>query len=174
MARVLYDEFRDIFATEDNPINTDEPYFSYDLSLKAKNKIIQGKYYRINPRLEPVMQSLLHDMINKNIIDESDSVHHSPVLCVRKSKYFNSKELDPKMFRVVQDARMLNTVLTKHFYPLKRCIGVMHTLSKRSNKVFSSIDLESAFHQIGISPKSRPLTAFRANNNNYQYKTMVQ
>ncbi len=112
-------------------------------------------------------------MIDKNIIEESDSVHHSPVLCVRKPKYVNSKELDPKIFRVVQDARMLNTELIKHFYHLKRCIDVMHTLSKRSNKVFSSINLESAFHQIGISPSSRPLTAFRANNN-YQYKTMVQ
>ncbi len=113
-------------------------------------------------------------MINKIIIEESDSVLRSPVLCVRKPKYFNSKELDPKMIRLVQDARMLNTELTKHFYPIKRCIDVMHTLNKRSNKVFSSLDLESAFHQNGISPSRRPLTAFRANNNSYQYKTMVQ
>ncbi len=34
MARDLCDEFRDIFAPENTPINTDEPYFSYDLSLK--------------------------------------------------------------------------------------------------------------------------------------------
>ncbi len=173
-ARDLCDSYSDIFATDHNPINTQEPFFIYDLSLKDKDKLIQGKYYRVNPRLESILTSLLQDMIDKDIIEESNSCHHSPILVVRKPKYLHSKELHPKMFRVVQDARLLNKELTKHFYPLKRCIDVMHNLAKGTNKVFSILDMENAFHQIGISPSSRYLTAFRANSNNYQYKKMAQ
>ncbi len=173
----LLDEYRDVFSSEDNPIGPKytKPYFEHDLKIKPDSPPITGKYYRTNPRLEPVVKHIIEDYITKGILEKSSSPNDSPVIYVRKPKYFGSTSLDPKEFRLVQDARELNKRLaSKHFYPLPRCIDVIHNLNKSKNKIWSVLDLESAYYQISLSPKSRPWTASKANNQNLQWTVTVQ
>jgi hypothetical protein len=68
------------------------------------------------------------------------------------------------------DYHRLNTVTIKNKYPLPRIDILFDQLSKA--KVFSKIDLRSAYHQIKIHPEDIPKTAFSTRYGLYEYLVM--
>jgi len=68
------------------------------------------------------------------------------------------------------DYRQLNVVTIKKKYPLPRNDILFDQLSKA--KVFSKIDLRSAYHQIKIQLQDIPKTAFSTRYGFYEYLVM--
>ena len=95
-------------------------------------------------------------MERDGIIEESKSSFNSPLIVVKKK----SGEIRP-----VIDFRELNKMVIAENYPLPRIDDMLSNLG--GAKIFSSLDLRSAFHQIELSENSQELTAFSVNFRKY-------
>ena len=97
------------------------------------------------------------------IIEESKSSFISPLIVVEKK----GGDIRP----VIDFRELINKIvlITEHF-PLPRIDDLLSNLG--GAKIFSSLDLRSAFHQIELSGDSRELTAFSVNFKKYQFKKL--
>ena len=93
-------------------------------------------------------------MLDKNIIEESDSPYNSPVWVVPKK----SDALGKQKWRIVIDFRKLNELTDQDAYPLPTIDDILSQLGNA--KFFSALNLSSGFHQIPMDPDSKKYTAF--------------
>ncbi|KAJ9531015.1 hypothetical protein QJQ45_000984 [Haematococcus lacustris] len=71
---------------------------------------------------------------------------------------------------LAKDYRQLNKITLRDQYPLPRIDDLFDKLS--GCKVFSSLDLQAGYHQIRITPKDVPKTAFRTPEGHFQFKVL--
>ena len=103
-------------------------------------------------------------MLKDNIIRPSKSPYSSPVWVVPK-KGFN-EDGTPKS-RLVIDFKKLNEHTISDKYPIPDTNVILSNLGKP--KYFSTIDLESGFHQILMKESDIQKTSFSVNNGKYEY-----
>jgi hypothetical protein len=103
----------------------------------------------------------LADFLAKGYIEPSSSPYGAPVLFVSKKD---------GGLRMCIDYRALNKLTVKNRYPLPRIDDLLDQL--QGAKVFSSLDLQSGYHQIRISDQDVPKTAFRTPMGHYQFKVL--
>ncbi len=116
-----------------------------------------------------------HDFVNKEIdrllengiIQPSKSPYNSPIWTVPKKGLDDNGR--PKR-RMVVDYQKLNAHTTNDRYPIPDINMTVQNLGKA--KVFSTIDLESGFHQILIKESDREKTAFAVNGAKYEFVRM--
>ena len=65
---------------------------------------------------------------------------------------------------------LLNKITVKNKYPLQRIDQLMNSLA--GAKIFTSLDLQSGYHQIRITPEDVAKTAFRTPFGHYQFKVL--
>ena len=97
-------------------------------------------------------------MLDKGIIQPSCSSYSSPIFLVPKGA---------NDFRPVVDYRVLNTRLSIESIPLPDVHNCFHWFA--GAKYFTSLDLNSAYHQIPLAEKSRQYTAFATDWNLYEF-----
>lgn len=68
---------------------------------------------------------------------------------------------------VVDFSQTINRFTELDAYPVPRIEEIVNEISK--NKVYSKIDLSSAYYQVGIIPEERPYTGFQADGGLYQF-----
>jgi hypothetical protein len=107
------------------------------------------------------LKTELKELLDKGFIRLSLSEWGCLALFVKK------KDQSMRMF---MDYRLLNAVTIKNKYRLPRINILFDELSKA--KVFSKIDLRSAYHQIKIRPQDIPKTAFSTRYGLYEYLVM--
>ena len=113
-----------------------------------------GNPVRIPPRRIPAHYRMevnrqIQTMLEQNIIEESSSPWMAPAVFVRKK----SGDL-----RLCIDYRELNKRTVKDAYPLPLPDEVQDRLS--GSTVFSTLDLQSGYWQLPVSPTDQPKTAF--------------
>jgi len=106
-------------------------------------------------------------MLKEEIIRPSRSPYNSPVLVVPK-KGFN-EDGTPKL-RLVIDYKKLNENTIPDRYPMQDPSVILSNLGKA--KYFSTIDLESGFHQILMNEPDIQKTSFSINNGKYEFLRM--
>lgn len=100
-------------------------------------------------------------MLKRGIIEPSNSAWSSPVVLITK------KDGTP---RFCIDYRKVNDATVKDAYPIPRVGDCIDALS--GSKYFGSLDLNSGFWQVGMSPEDKEKTAFATTMGLYQFTVM--
>ncbi|XP_055910407.1 uncharacterized protein LOC129944768 [Eupeodes corollae] len=119
--------------------------------------------YSDNEFVNKEVEKLLKD----GIIQKSRSPYNSPIWTVPKKGIDENGR--PKR-RMVIDFQKLNSRTITDRYPIPDVNMTIQNLGKA--KIFSTIDLESGFHQIKIKESDREKTAFAVNGAKYEFIRM--
>lgn len=127
---------------------------------------IHTKQYRFPPVHKGEIDSQVRQLLTNEIIKPSISPYNSPLWIVPKKA--DSK--GNKRWRMVIDYRALNERTVGDAYPLPNITEILDQLG--SAKYFSVFDLASGFHQIQMSEKDAPKTAFSTPYGHYEFQRM--
>ena len=109
------------------------------------------------------MNRQLKEMLEADIIEESDSMWQNPVVMVKKKN---------GQLRFAVDYRKLNAVTKQYSFPLPRLEDVFDTIGTTQAKFFSTLDLASGFWQIPMDEETKHKSAFVTPTGVYQWKRM--
>ena len=101
------------------------------------------------------------EMLDQNVIQPSTSAWASPVVLVRKKD---------GQLRFCVDYRKLNQISKCEAFPLPNISDLLDSLTDA--KLFSTLDLHSAYWQIPMDPSDREKTAFTTQNGLYEFLRM--
>ena len=121
----------------------------HTIPLKGDEPPPHKKMYRMSRDEIQECEKQVKMLLEKGFIQKSNSEYGSPVIFVAKK--------DGSM-RMCIDYRALNKQTRKNRYPLPRIDDLFDQLQGAT--VFSSIDLQSAYHQVRLKPEDVPKTAF--------------
>jgi hypothetical protein len=153
-------EFPDVFS-DDLPGMPPERAIEFMTELQLGTAPIAKPLYKMSPVELKELRVQLQGMLTKGYIHPSTSPWACSVLFVEKKE----KEL-----RLCVDYRPLNVVTIKIKYPLPRIDILFDQLAEA--QVFSKNDLRFGYHQIKISAKDIPKTAFTMRYGLYEYLVM--
>lgn len=108
--------------------------------LKPSSKPPFRHAYRLSPLELAEAKSQIADLIARGHVEPSTSPYSSPILCIQKKD---------GTLRMCVHYRALNKLTAKNKYPIPRIDDLLDQL--QGSKVFSSLDLTSGYHQIGIT-----------------------
>lgn len=135
------------------------------IPLKPGTNPIFTRQYRIPENQKEEVQRQIDEMEGKGIIEKSNSPWNSPLLLVPKK----SDETGEKKFRLVIDYRKLNSVTMPQTYPTPLIDEIIDQMNNA--KLFTTLDLQGAFHQIPMDPASKEYTAFSTSIAKYQFRS---
>lgn len=153
-------KYADIFALEGDNLETNN-FYNQTIEL-SDNVPVYIKNYRSPESQRDEINIQVNKMLDDGIIEPSVSHFNSPILLVQKKS-----STDKKKWRLVVDFRQLNKKLLADKFPLPRIDEILDQLGRA--KYFSTLDLMSGFHQIGLEKNSRKYTAFSTTKGHYQF-----
>ncbi|PAA63164.1 hypothetical protein BOX15_Mlig027025g2 [Macrostomum lignano] len=116
---------------------------------------------RTTPAQKEFLDRHINQLIEQGVIEESNSEWASPIVLVRKKDGSQ---------RLCIDYRSVNKVIKPCTFPLPLIEESFDSLA--GSKVFSSLDLTSAYWQVGIREQDRDLTAFTCPQGTYRWKVV--
>lgn len=121
---------------------------TYKIQLSDSTPVKSHPYQLALPKFN-FMREHINKLLDLGVIQPSSSPYASPAFLVTRPD---------KKPRLVVDYRKLNQKVVLEAVPLPNLHNVAQWFAKA--KYFSVLDLSSAYHQIPLSPESRPITAF--------------
>ncbi len=117
--------------------------------------------YRLSPAEVQEVEKQIKELLKQGLIEPSNSPYGAPIIFVKKKD---------GTLRMCCDWRRLNAQTVKSRYPLPRIDELLDAL--QGAQIFSSLDLQSGYHQILIHPEDAPKTAFTTPFGHYQWRVM--
>ncbi|KAJ9511736.1 hypothetical protein QJQ45_022600, partial [Haematococcus lacustris] len=157
--QALLDKYSSIFAefTELPP----DRGVGHSIKLKPNEPIPHSRPYKLSPIEQAELAKRIPEYIAKGWIEPSDSPYSSPLLFVEKND---------GTLRMCVDFRALNKITVRDRFPLPLIDDLFDKL--QGCTLFSSMDLQSGYHQILIPAEDVPKTAFSTPTGHYQYKVL--
>ena len=155
----LLSKFPEVIAQHDKDIGTTD-IFTHDITLTQSAPVRQAAR-RLSPTKSAIVKTLIDDMLTHDIIEPSTSPYASPIVLVDKPDGSH---------RFCVDYRKLNGITQKDAYPLPRIDDTLDALHGCTH--FSTLDLQSGYWQVPMSPRSKPYTAFITSQGLFQFKRM--
>ena len=121
----------------------------FRINLTPRALPITRPPYQLSNKENEEMRKQLSELESRQFIRSSSSSWGASAIFVKKSD---------STLRLCVDYRKLNELTIKNKYPLPRIDDLFDQLS--GAKVFSQLDLATAFHQLCIIEDSIPLTSF--------------
>ncbi len=154
--------FKDVFdekAAKELP-----PHRPYDCEIKLKPnaKLHYGPIYPLTEKESVALKKYIDENSTKGFIRKSKSPAAASVFFVPKK--------DINDLRLVVDYRPLNESTIRDSYPLPLINDMLENLSK--GKVFSKLDLRSAYNLIRIKEGDEYKTAFTCKYGHFEYLVM--
>ena len=100
-------------------------------------------------------------LLKEDIIEPSRSAWRAQIVIRKKGE---------KKRLTVDYSQTINLYTQLDAYPLPLIADLVNQIAQ--NRVFSTVDLRSAYHQVLLIPEERPYTAFEANGRLYQFKRL--
>jgi hypothetical protein len=157
---VILEEFAMVFQ----PLSQLPPKRACDhvIPLIPGAKSVHIRPYKYPPSLKDEIEKQVADMLHKGIIQPSTSAFSSPILLVRKKD---------GSWRFCIDYRYLNAMTLKSKLPIPMFDELMDELAKA--KWFSSLDLNSGYHQIGLKKGEAYKTTFQTHFGLFEFNVMT-
>ncbi|OQV16272.1 putative Retrovirus-related Pol polyprotein [Hypsibius exemplaris] len=133
----------------------------FRITLEPGTKPIFRNQYRRPPKDQEEVMRQTKDMLAKKVIRPSRSPWGSPVHLAPKG---NGK-------RMCADMRAVNAKTIPDRHPLPHLDDCLQTLA--GARYFSTMDLQSGFWQCPLDEESKPITAFQAGNEFYEYNVLL-
>eukprot|EP00795_Rhopilema_esculentum_P010373 gene10373-19075_t len=127
----------------------------------GNSKPIKQAPYRVSQNQRDEIESHISKMLEQNIISVSSSPWSSPVVLVKKKDGTT---------RFCIDYRKLNAVTRKDSFPLPRIDDALDSLA--GSIYFTTLDLQSGYHQVAMHPSSKEKTAFISHAGLYEFNDM--
>ncbi len=144
---VLVSDYRDVFALHDTELEvTDLTEHRIETGDSDPIKLAP---HRIAPAKIPIVQQEVKEMLEKGVIQHSNSPYSAPIVLVGKKDGST---------RFCVDYRKLNEVTVKDAFPIPKIEQTCDAL--RGAKWFSSMDLATGYWQVLVAPEHRHKTAF--------------
>ena len=139
--------------------------YQVDLHVEQSCKPVAEPPRRVPYHLQEQVDEVIEEMVNNDVIEEQPRDELTP--------WVSNLVIAPKEegIRVTLDARNLNKAIPASGFPIPRQEDIKAKLT--GSKVFSKLDLKSAFWQLEIAPASRQYTVFHARGKLYRYKRLV-
>ena len=135
----------------------------FGITLKNDAKPFKAQPYRSNPKLRKEITQQVNKLLDEEIIRPSVSPYGSPVLLVSKPD---------GTYRMVVDYRQLNSQTVMDNFPLCRIQDSLESLGSANAKFFSTLDLQSGYHQVPIEEKSKQYTAFVTHDGLFEFNRL--
>lgn len=156
-------DFKKLFIEEYiQPERPEKPHVNSELKLIVKdNNPFHYQPRRLSFSEKGKLRLILDDLVNRNIIQLSNSEYASPIVLVRKK---NGE------IRMCIDYRTLNKQLSRDNHPIPLIEDQIIALYNK--KYFSRLDLKDGFYHINMHPDSVKFTAFVTPLGHYEYLKM--
>lgn len=131
--------------------------YEYKIKLKDNIPVCKAPYY-LAPDKAKLLDQHIQQLVKQGILSVSNSNYSSPVFFVKKKD---------DSYRLVADYRFLN----KHieFDPMSSA-NINHIFASLGNsKVYTLLDMKSAFHQIKLSEDTKHVTAIVTQYGTWHY-----
>ena len=155
----LLSKFPEVIAQHDKDVGTTD-IFTHDMTLTQSAPVRQAAR-RLSPTKSAIVKTLIDDMLTHDIIEPSTSPYASPIVLLDKPDGSH---------RFCVDYHNMNGITQKHAYPLPRIDDTLDALHGCTH--FSTLDLQSCYWQVPMSPHSKPYTAFITSHGLYEFKCM--
>jgi hypothetical protein len=153
-------EFPDVFLDDLLGMLLDRDV-EFTIELQPSTTPISRQPYKMTPNELAKLKIQLNELLDKDFMRLSSSTWGCPTLFIKKKD---------QSLRLCVDYRPLNVITIKNRYPLP-CIDILFDQFAGA-KLFSKIDLRSAYHQIKICSEDIPKTAFSTRYGLYEYLVM--
>ena len=161
--RDLIKKYRNAFAVDDTELGRTHLYV-HKLRLKPGAQPPRAKLYQTNAKDREIIKQHINDMLKNKIIKPvSEGVFSSPTLLVPKKD---------GGLRFCADLREMNKILEEDIYPLPLIRDVLDALGSSKAKIFSIIDLRSAFWQIEVHPSSQKYLTINTHMGRYAFRVL--
>lgn len=162
----LLTEFSDVFHVKGDMLSSCA-IVKHDIPLYTDTAPINVKNYRLPFSQREEIQRQVDELLEQEIIETSTSPFNSPLLLVPKKGLDENGK--PKQ-RLVFDYRLINEKTIPESFAVPQVVDIIDQLHLA--KVYSSIDLSSAFHQILLEDQAKPKTAFSTAYGHFQFRRL--
>jgi hypothetical protein len=135
----------------------------HSIQLQADTEPINVRQFKIPHHLRSEVERQVEQLLEDNIIRESDSPFNNPIFLVKKKGTAEK----PIQHRMVVDFRALNKKSVAPVFPLPAISDLFDLLGRA--RVFSTIDVKNGYHQMALDANSSPFTAFSCGANHYEF-----
>ncbi|GJW21673.1 putative reverse transcriptase domain-containing protein [Tanacetum coccineum] len=142
-------EFLEVFP-ENLPGLPSVHQVEFQIDLIPRTTPVARAPYRLAPSEMQELSNQLQELADQGFIRPSTSPWGAPILFVKKKN---------GSFRMCINYRELNKLTVKNRYPLPRIDDLFDQL--QGSSTYSKIDLRSGYHQLRVTDKDIPMSAFR-------------
>lgn len=137
--------------------------FIVDIPIREDVKPVAQPYRRVPVPLEEAVDKKIDELLEQGIIEKV----HEP------SKWISPLVPVPKNgdVRLCVDMRRANEAVERENHPLPTMEDFLPHIGK--GKVFTKLDVKSAYHQVEISESSRPITTFITKKGLFRYTRLM-
>ena len=139
------------------------PHREYDceIRLKDNSSLFYGPLYSLNEVEREELKKYLKENMEKGFIRKSTYPAGAPILFVKKKDW---------SLRLCVDYRKLNNITIRNSYPLPLISDLLDRV--KESKIFTRLDLKSAYNLVRIKKGDEYKTAFRTRYSHYEYLVM--
>ena len=152
-------EYRDVFVNSDLDLGRAHR-FTHKIDT-GDNAPFRQRPYRIPQSQLEMVDKNIEEMLNKGIIQESNSPWSQPLVIATK------KDGSP---RFCVDFRKLNNITKQQIFPMPRIDEVLDSLGDAC--YYTTLDLASGYWQIPMDPKDMEKTPFCTRQGNFEFRVM--